>query len=226
MHSLRLGWQLSWSRVNAGWWATTSALSLTLALLGLLIEHRAAPSSSADNTLLSVTCAVLLPACAWASVRRVFPEALSAGLGSLAQHGANRREALVGAAGALLLGNAGLGAFLAVSTRLVGASSLAHGVYDVWTCAWVAALGGAAYAAWFLLGTSFGRRGQGRVHFVFLDLLFGMGSSALAALWPRGYTRQLLGGVPVANLEQPVASFLLAVLVLVYVASCVWRTAR
>jgi hypothetical protein len=212
--------------VYARWWLLSAALSLTLAVLGLLLEHRAAPSSSADNTLLSMTAAVLLPACAWASVKRVFPGTLSAGLGSLTQHGADRRGALLGAAGALLLGSAGLGAFLAVGTRLLGASSLAHGVFDVWTCSWVGALGAAAYAAWFLLGTSFGRRGQGRVHFVFLDLLLGMGSSALAVLWPRGYLRQLLGGMPVADLEQPVASGLLAVLVVVYVALCVWRTAR
>jgi hypothetical protein len=85
------------------------------------------------------------------------------------------------------------------------------------------ALGGAAYAAFFAFGASFGARGFGRSLLLVLDWIVGASTSAGALLTPRGHVRALLGGA--APLDVP-GRVSFAALVLMVVGFTVLATAR
>jgi hypothetical protein len=224
MKSIAAGFSWSQSRVSRSWWLRAAACCLVFTLLGLVLEHRAAPSVSRDNTLLTLTFGLILPLLAFTLSARVFPEGVLRTLAPLAQQGANRRAALLGSCAHIVLGTAALSALSAISSVVLGASAKAAGLTDALTCVWIGILGAFGYTAWFLLGSSIGRRGQGRWLFLALDWLFGSGISSLAAAWPRGHLRNLVGGLPVANLEQPAALLVLGLLALVYLSAALFRT--
>jgi hypothetical protein len=89
-------------------------------------------------------------------------------------------------------------------------------VRDVITTAWVAALGGASYAAYFAFGSTFGARGVGRGTLLVLDFFLGSGAGTGAVLTPRGHVRSLLGGIPPLELSQRGSAWILVVLLVVY----------
>ena len=110
---------------------------------------------------------------------------------------------------------AALGGVLGAAVALV-----AHGISDppLWRDAIVSAyaggLGGIAYAAWFSLGASFGRRGMGRAGLLIADWVLGATSGAGAVMTPRGHLRNLLGGVPPMDLSQRASAFALVAIAL------------
>ena len=55
------------------------------------------------------------------------------------------------------------------------------------------------YALYFGAASLLGKRGGGRKWALIIDFVLGAGSSALAAPWPRGHVRNLLGGEPVVD---------------------------
>lgn len=224
--SYRMGLRLAFSRAPLGWWLIAAGVSTLLTTIGLLLEHRSEPSMSADNTLVSVTFGVVIPIMTSSAVARVFPTRTDLALGSVARHGAPRRALLLGAGVGLAAAVSVLTAALAVVTRVLGGSLAAQGLGDVATCAWIGALAGLAYTAWFLFGSSFGARARGRWIALFLDWGFGVGTGVLALPWPRGHLRSLLGGGSVAGLEQWHSSLALLVLATVYACWTLWRTPR
>jgi hypothetical protein len=134
---------------------------------------------------------------------------------------APRRAAL-----SLLAASLALGAALGlVSSVLVCA--LGHGAIDpplaadLLTTAWIGALGGAAYAALFLLGSSF-FRGSGRGVLLALDWVLG-GSGSFALFLPHGHLRSLLGGEAAFHASQRASS---AALVLITVLLGAWAVRR
>ncbi len=224
--SFLAGVQWAVDQTSPRWWTIAAFICAPITLLGLLVEHRAEPSMSADNALVAITFGLVIPALAFGTVSRVFPNRLDLALATVARHGADRRWSLLGAGGAIALTLAIASAVLAASTRLLGGSVTEHLLRDTITCAWIGALAGVAYAAWFLLGSAFGRRAGGRWWAWGADWLLGIGTGTLAIPWPRGHLRNLLGGAPVAHLAQPVSSGLLVVLVLLYVLVALLRTPR
>ncbi len=211
---------------NRRWWVTSLTLATVAGFLGLLLEHRAEPSSSADIALTTVTAGVVIPAFCLALVVRVVPGHLEQATSALARHGADRRWLLLGFSTSLVTSTAVVGASLALLTRALGGSLVASGASDLLTCAWIGGLTGMIYAAWFLLGSTFGRLGKGRWLALVVDWVFGVGSGVLALPWPRAHVRSLLGGAPTAGLEQPLSSGLLLVLVAVYVTLAITRCPR
>lgn len=208
------------------WWSGATACALATALLGLLLEHRADPSQSADNALLTVTFGLVLPLLCLSAVARTFPGRVDHALAPLAKHGADRRWLLAGALSGLALSLSAVGALLATLTRALGGSVVAEGARDLFSCAWIGALGGVAYAAWFSLGSTFGRRGGGRWVALVIDWVLGISSGIIAIPWPRGHLRNLLGGGPVAGLEQAHASVVLSACVLGFSLLAWFRTPR
>lgn len=208
------------------WWSAATVGALVVALLGLLIEHRADPSQSADNALITVTFGVVLPLLCLSAVGRTFPERVDHSLAAFARHGADRRWLLAGATTGLAVALGAIGALLAAVTRALGGSVVAEGAGDVFACAWIGAFGGVAYAAWFALGSTFGRRGGGRWLALVVDWLLGISSGIVAFPWPRGHLRNLLGGAAVAGLEQPHASAVLSACALLFVILAWFRTPR
>jgi hypothetical protein len=119
-------------------------------------------------------------------------------------------------------------------TALLGGlvAALAHGVTDppLWrdalTSAWVAALGGGAYAALFAFGASFGKRGGGRAGALVIGWLLGNGTGAAGILTPRAHLRSLLGGTAVMGLSGRASEVALVGLILLYTALATARTRR
>jgi hypothetical protein len=131
----------------------------------------------------------------------------------VARYGTNRRAALLG----LLLASAlctALASTLITIAGLLGAHAPRSTalVADVRTSVGIALLAGAVYALYFGAASLLGKRGGGRKWALIIDFVLGAGSSALAAPWPRGHVRNLLGGAPVVELTQLSAWVALAVI--------------
>jgi hypothetical protein len=109
---------------------------------------------------------------------------------------------------------------------------LAHGAMDpplfsdVATTLWVAALGGAAYAALFVFGASLFQSGAGRATLLAADWILGSGTGGGAALTPRAHLRNLLGGAPPLEMSERASSLSLVLLGLAFGALAVWRVRR
>jgi hypothetical protein len=193
----------------AGW----SCLTLAFAVAA----RRDAWAHGADRVLTSVYGALALPfvACAIARAACAGKSMLSA-TASLVAFGAHpRRAALV----TLLVGasvTALFGACLAALVAIVAhGSSDPPAAGDALVSAYVGGLGGAAYAAWFSLGTTVGRRGGGRLLLLAGDWLLGESHSSIALVTPRSHLRNLLGGSPPDGISERTSALVMLVLVVV-----------
>jgi hypothetical protein len=143
----------------------------------------------------------------------------------LARHGADRRALGLGVATAAAL-------WLALSCVVLAVFSvwLSRGhrdpllFRDLISTSWIALISGAAYAAWFSLASLVGKRGSRGLAFL-VDFMLGSGASALAAPFPRGHVRNLLGGQPVLDLAQLASAAALAALLATYLSVSAIRTA-
>ncbi|HTA92909.1 MAG TPA: hypothetical protein VK745_25200 [Polyangiaceae bacterium] len=205
---------------------------LVLALSGCavyalaVLERQSSPDSAADSALAGPVFGFALPILAYLVSERVCNgERLDRSVDTVARHGADRRHALLGAllVSALVMAFAGT---LLTLLALLGAHSLhdADLARDLATSAAIAFVTGAVYALAFGAASSFGKRGGGRKWALVLDFMLGAGDSLLAAPWPRGHARNLLGGVPVLELSQSGAWLALAAIALLSVAFSVSRT--
>jgi len=204
---------------------------LVLALSGAclyavgVLEQRSDAASAPDDTL-SAAFGLTLPVLAYLMLERVCAgQRLDQSLDGVARHGTDRRAALLG----LLLGSAScmaLASAVLSALALLGAhASGAHALMpDVRASVGIASLTGAVYALFFAAASQFGKRGGGRKWALVFDFFLGAGGSALAAPWPRGHARNLLGGEPVLGLSQAGAWFALAALGIVSVGLSLTRT--
>jgi hypothetical protein len=202
------------------------AIALLAVIAGALLERLSGSRLATDRALTGVTLGLVLPLWAYGVVARALGGTrLDRAFSELARYGACRRRA---AFGALLV----LVALLAVAGALVAALAVIVTrapadpvlVRDLATSTWIGALGGASYAAWFVLGSSFGRNGGGRSWALIIDWVLGAGASAMALPWPRGHLENLLGGEPVLGMPQWSATIALVVLGLVYSLLAIYRS--
>lgn len=178
-------------------WAPIGAWSLLSILVAILARPKA---HGVDMALARGFGSVTLPLLAFTCFALVCPEGtLTEAAQPLVFVGASRKRA------ALTMLTTVLGLSAALSA-LVGAMVvvIAHGpgssplVADLVPTVGISALAGAAYAAYFALGTAlFGKNGRG----VFLGLdLFGAGLGVGSLLTPRAHLRALFGGRLAAGL--------------------------
>jgi hypothetical protein len=99
-------------------------------------------------------------------------------------------------------------------------------VGDALASAYAAALGGAAYAAWFALGATLGRRGGGRTVLLVVDWVVGFGQGAMAIVPPRAHLRNLLGGAAPMGWSGHASAAALVMIALVCVVVALLRTRR
>jgi hypothetical protein len=103
-----------------------------------------------------------------------------------------------------------------------GVAAIAHGssdpplARDVLTSAWIGALGGGAYAAYFSFAATFGARGGGRTVALIVDWVLGSGTGALALITPRAHVRSLFAGTPPLDLAERASSIALGAIIVVY----------
>jgi hypothetical protein len=158
----------------------------------------------ADHVLIEPYGALALPLLAYAMVRAALgPASLGASTAPVVAFGAHPARAAAATIAVAAASCAAAGAVVAAAVAL-----LAHGVsdppplQDAVASAYAAALGGLAYAAWFSLGATFGRRGGGRAAMLVADWVLGATGGAGALVTPRGHLRNLLGGAPPMDLPQ------------------------
>lgn len=226
------GWLVAISvaagRLGGLWGAGTYLGAAAFVSFAALLERRLVPEDAVDQTLTGAVFGWTIPLLAYAAVARVARYGrLDESATDLARHGGNRRAvvasfvvmtgARVGVVGALL-------AALGVLISSVGEAPAIRA--DALTSAWIGALGGAAYVAWFSLGSLWGKSGRGRLLALILDLILGATSSAVAVPLPRAHLRCLLGGELVVGLPAWQSSALLGLLAGLYFVVCIFRIAR
>jgi len=212
-----------------GFWGVGAYLGAALFVsAAALLEKRLAPEGAVDATLTGAVFGWTIPLLAYAAVARVSRYGrLDDGTADLVRHGGDRRAivasfvlmtaARVSVVGALL-------AALGVLVSSVGEASAIRS--DALTSAWIGALGGAAYVAWFSLGSLWGKAGRGRLLSLVLDWVLGATSTAVAVPWPRAHLQCLLGGELVAGLPAWQSSVLLGLFAGLYYLASLLRVAR
>jgi hypothetical protein len=209
--ALALGLAMGRARIVRRPTALSVLLGAALVVVAALVERREGSAGAVDRTL-GATFALVLPLVSFAVA------AEATGRGNLrdavwpaARYGVARRDVALGTVFAGAAASAVLGALFAVLAVLAaqGAGNPPV-VRDVFTSAWIAGLTGAAYAAWFAFGATFGRRGGGRWVPLVLDFVVGGSAGALAAALPRGHAANLLGGAGPMGLGQAESSLVLA----------------
>ncbi len=189
---------------------------VTLCIVALisLAEKQASIFGAASRALEDRVFGLLMPfVLLYASTRILQPVRLEDAASPIARFGFSRRSVGLGLIVASMVAGGALAAIAAAETAI-----LAHDLtapppaLDAFTCAWIGALTGCAYAGLFALGATFGARGGGRVWALGLDFVLGATSGFAAVLVPRAHAQNLLGGEPPLLLGQPASVALLVVL--------------
>ena len=183
----------------------------------------------ADHVLVDAYGALVLPLLAYTLVGAVVGArgTLGAATAQVVAFGAAPVRAAAVTAGLAVLACAGMAAALAAAVAAV-----AHGASDppvagdALASAWVGGLGGAAYAAWFAMGATLGRRGGGRTVLLVVDWALGVGHGAVALVAPRAHVRSLLGGAGPMDLSGHASAAALVVITVAALAIAVRRGSR
>jgi hypothetical protein len=202
----------------AGWAALAMASALSARLAGVV--------GGADHVLRGPFATLVLPLLSYTVV--------SGALGGMGLRPALRGVVALGA----VPGTAALASVL-VSVGTSGIASgllaalvcvVAHGtgdaplLADLASSTFVAAVAGAAYAAWFCAGSAIGR-GAMRGVFLVVDWVLGASAGFGALFTPRGHVVSLLGGALCFDLSRRTSSVMLVAIAVAYGAAAV-RLAR
>jgi hypothetical protein len=191
-----------------------------------VIEREAAVVGAVDRAL-EASFRWVVPLLCFAVASQVFgSRRLPEAVWCEARLGRSRRPLAVGLLSAAALGAALLALGAVGVVVLTSAVSLSAVVRELWTCAWITALGACAYVAWFGAGALFFRSGAGRAAVLVLDFLLGETNGMGALLWPRAHLRNLLGGSPPLDQSQLTATVSLVAIVVLLLAVVSWRTGR
>jgi hypothetical protein len=198
-----------------------------LALVSALVLRRSGSGATYD-ALESIFGALALPFLSLAVVGAALGgDGLARSTRPFVIFGAPRARAALGAVAVAVLASA-----LVAAVAGAAVAAIAHGssdpplARDALTTAWVAGLGGAAYAALFALGASFGARGGGRVVVLVLDWVLGTGTGTSGLVAPRAHVRSLLGGDAVMALSGRASALALLALTVLFSALAVARARR
>jgi hypothetical protein len=225
VNSVRAGLALALARLRRPAAAVAPTVAFVFVVAASLLQRRVSPSRAADLALVAAVFGIALPLLAHATLSQLTGRTrLEAVLVPVARHGGSRR---LGAAG-LILGSAAWlaslgGVLAALAVLLARGTGDPKLLGDLLNSLWLGALGGACYAAWFSLGSMIGASGGGRLVLLLLDWVLGSGTTALAAPWPRGHLRNLLGSEPVLHMPQWSA---LAAVLLLTLACATWAVLR
>ncbi|HYQ03146.1 MAG TPA: hypothetical protein VER96_30945 [Polyangiaceae bacterium] len=228
MNGVRVGLGLARERLR-GLSAPVVLSLLCVALFAIaLLERRSNAVSAPDDALGGAVFGIALPLIAYLVSERVCDGTrLDRSVDCVARYGANRRAALFGVLLASAVASAFAAALMTIAALLGAHPPQAHAlVADLRASVGIALVAGAVYALYFGAASLLGKRGGGRKWALIIDFVLGAGGSALAAPWPRGHVRNLLGGQPVVDLTQASAWLALALIGMVCATASVARTAE
>ncbi len=212
--AVRAGAIMAWQRAKGRVLPYFSLAALATGALFALLERVETSAGAADRTLVGLF-RIVVPLLCFASCARVLGAAnLREACWAAARFGHGRAGVALGQA-ALAMALSGGSSLLVVATGLLVARAMGPaiaGEAPLWADLGLSsAIGfgvGAAYAAWFALGATFGARGQGRWYVLIADFLVGsLGFFAL--VFPRGAAYSLIGRELALDLPQRASSALL-----------------
>jgi len=214
MNGVRVGLALARERLRGS--SAPIVLSLSCAALFSIgvLERQSHAASAPDDVLRGAVFGIALPLSAYlVSERACAGQRLERSVDGVARYGSDRRAALLGVLLASALCSAFAGALLTVAGLLGAHASHSRSLaFDLRVSIGIALLAGAVYALYFGAASLLGKRGGGRKWALVIDFVLGSGGWALAAPWPRGHVRNLLGGEPVIALSQTSAWLALGVI--------------
>jgi hypothetical protein len=171
---------------------------------------------SADRILLNAVGPIVLPLLAYALAGAALGgRSLASSTAAVVALGAQPARAALATLGVVAMACAAAGGLFSALVAVT-----AHGASDppvardAFASAYAGSLGGAAYATWFAMGATFGKRGGGRLVFLVVDWAVGASNGAGALLSPRGHVRNLFGGAPPVDLPERASAGLLVALAL------------
>lgn len=189
---------------------------------------RSAEGAATDRVLLDVFAPLVLPLVALGVFQAsTGPAGLRASSRALQAFGASGEHATMATIAVAAATAAGLVGLLGAAVTLV-----AHGAgdppfaRDLFTTAWVGALGAAAYVPYFAAGATFGARGGGRGLMLVLSWLLAEAGAAGAIFSPHAHVRSLLGGPAAASFSQRMSVLDLAGLGVGCAVFAAWRCRR
>ncbi|EYF03484.1 hypothetical protein [Chondromyces apiculatus] len=200
-------------------------LGVALTATSAVIERSTAPAGATDRAL-TATFRLVIPLVAFALTADAADRArLRDAAWPAARFGLGRGGVALGMVLAAVMGAAAVSGLVAVLAVLAahgpGSPPLAR---DALVSSYVGALAGAAYGGWFSLGSTFLRRGRGRVVPLALDLLFGGSAGVLGAMLPRSHATNLIGGEAPLGLAQQGSAGILVGMALVLGLLAAFRT--
>ncbi|AKU94253.1 hypothetical protein AKJ09_00917 [Labilithrix luteola] len=211
-------------RTHRAWWPV---IGWTLFVVVRALAVRSGGTTNGTDQVMRGTFAFLvLPLVSYSLVGANFEGGLKKSVRGLVLLGARPKQAALGST-LVAIGAAGLVSAILAAVVCV----LAHGatdpplVVDLPASFGTGLLGGAAYAAYFSVGSAIGK-GSMRGFLLAIDWIFGSGSGVLALITPRGHVTSLLGGPLCADLPARASSVILFVLLVVYVLLAVRLTRR
>ncbi|HEY8077506.1 MAG TPA: hypothetical protein VIF62_25445 [Labilithrix sp.] len=201
------------------------ALWALVAIVSAVVARRT--TNGADHVMRGSFGYVVVPLVAFAIVGAALGgQGLKRGVRGVVTLGASPRLAALAATLVSVVVSAALCGLLAIVV-----CGIAHGAADpplardLFASAWVSALGGAAYAAFFSCGSAIGK-GALRGGFLAIDWIFGSGAGVASLVVPRGHVTALLGGALAADLPARASSVILLLQIALYTALAAILTKR
>jgi hypothetical protein len=193
-----------------------------------LLERTRAVLRGADHALLGSYASIALPFLVYSVLSAVLGrDGLGRSSLAIANFGAPPGRVALATVMVAIVASAILGGALAAVVDGIGHGQLDPPIaLDAVRAFAAGVLGGAAYAALFSIGSSFGARGFGRSILLVLDWALGNGDEASALLTPRAHVRNLLGGTAPVEIRGRVSYGALAFMVVVLTAWACRRASR
>lgn len=204
----------AWLTIGA-WFAFATACAVTFRITQ--------DFAATDRFLLDVYAPIAMPLLAMAaSSAMTGPEGVRALVRTVQPLGARGTIA----AAATILSTALVTALACAVTALIAVVIDRGSGRDVLVTLWVTALGGATYAAYFSLGSTFGPKGSGRGVFLFASWFLANAGTAGSCLSPYAQIRSLLGGPHAGTFSQRASTAVLFFLFAFCALFTAWRCRR
>ena len=220
--------RLPFARVVRTRRAALPLLGWSVVAFGATVLARHAGTSSDDRALLGIYAPFVMPLVCYAIAGAALGgEGVVSAARPLVRFGASPRVAalaagLVATAVAALVSSA-LAALLVVAAHNAADPPLAR---DAMLSAYAGALGGAAHAAFFVLGSAVGPRGSGRAVALVVNWIFGASAGWLSIFVPYTHSRALFGGPPAVTLSEPASAWALGAILVVSLGLAAVRVRR
>jgi hypothetical protein len=219
-----------WARIRRGVRSRVALGAWCLAALAFAAVARVRHfPHAADRVLLDAYGPLILPLLCYAVAGAVVGgRSLFSAVAPLKAFGASPTRAAATALAVAIASCAAVGGLLGAAVDVIsqGATIPSLALRDGAVSAYACALGGVAYAAWFVLGAAVGKHGGGRFGFLLADWILGSNVTAAALVTPRGHLRNLLGGAPPMELSERGSALALVAIAVLCSAIATWRVRR